>query len=78
MLADGLEHFVAVAFGMFDALDADARAEQQPGERRFALDQWPPPQVVAIERQKIEGARHGGVVGCAAMQLIELRHALGI
>ncbi len=67
-----------MAFGMFDVLDAAARAEQRPGERRFALDQRPSPQVVAIERQKIEGARYGGVVGCAAVQLIELRHALGI
>ena len=43
--ADGLKHFVAVAFGMFNILNPTARANEQPAERRLALNQRPPPQV---------------------------------
>ena len=76
-VADGGKHLVAVSFGVFHVLDAPARPTKHPPQCVLALNQRPPPQIIT-RKKKIESTGYSFLIGCAAMQGIEIRNAFGI
>jgi hypothetical protein len=70
------EHFDAVAFGVFDVLNAATGTLNRRAEDSFALGKRLFPNVFSVVHQNIEGESGGRPVIDPAMQGIELCNAI--
>src|SRR5262245_9819654 len=61
---------------MLDVLNATTCVAKYPPQYILALNQWLPPDIVTREK-KVKSQSHGFLIGCATMQSVEIRNAIG-
>jgi len=65
-----------VLLSVFDVLNVPARLTKHPPQRILALDQRLAPDIIT-HNKKIESQGHSFLIGCATVQSVEIRSAIG-